>query len=640
VGTAGTMNLPALQAINSGTFSLGVGATFNAPNLVSLTNSTLAVNGSSTFLHGAMTSLDYSQISVTSGATFAPGSSLSSYRFDGYRGDWSGSYTILSADGTGSLLDLSGLSTFNGASYSNGTSYTYSVSASNNGVVDLSNVTTFIGAQSDEWLKLSVSDGGTIKLNSLTQTTGRVWFDANTGGNLYMPSLNLSSSNSGIKFVIGPGGKMTLGSVTLDGTTSLPTLTDSTSSLTVKNLWIRSTGSLSMPTTATLGVNGNFVHDLTDETKLSVNNGTFQFSGGGIQYLELAGLDMGAADPGNNGNFGFGQMAVGLNTQTSVVELTDSINNGNRVGGGATPEALYLFGLGGPNGLVLKNGSTLVLHNYNVYSMQGGSWVSLQSLFGSQNFIPYNGGFLSRNLADLPGEWNVNSSGVWSHDANWKLILPSGVGVTAVFGEKITAPRTVTVDMSVNLGAMVFDNANAYAIVGSMPINLATNGGNATIRVDNTNGNGSHTIATRLNLFDDLNLINNSTGTLTLSGTINPQNHNITKLGIGPIVIEQSIITTGDLLLDQGSLQLLGANCSFGNIGPSNSPMESFVPSGRGDLIVGDATHNTTLTTKSIRINSLTIGTPTGSQAVPEPSVIMLLCIGILGVFGYVRCRN
>jgi len=241
-----------------------------------------------------------------------------------------------------------------------------------------------------------------------------------------------------------------------------------------------------------------FAHELTDETKLSAQSGVFQFSGGGIQHLELAGLDAGAVDPGNNGNFGFGQLVVGRNDQMSVVEVADIVDNGNRTGGNS--EALYLFGLGGPNGLVLNNGSTFVLHNYNVYSMQGGSWVSLQSLFGSQSFIPYGGGFLSRNLVDLPGEWNVDASGNWSRDVKWKLILPSGVGVTAVFGGKITAPRTVTVDMSVNLGAMVFDNANPYTIAGSMPINLATTGGNATIRVDTTNGNGSHTIAARLNL--------------------------------------------------------------------------------------------------------------------------------------------
>jgi len=76
-----------------------------------------------------------------------------SYRFDGDRGNWSGSSTILSADGTGSLLNLSGLSTFNGAAYSNGGVYAYSVSASNNGVVDLSKVTTLTGAQSDDWLQ-------------------------------------------------------------------------------------------------------------------------------------------------------------------------------------------------------------------------------------------------------------------------------------------------------------------------------------------------------------------------------------------------------------------------------------------------------------------------------------------------------
>jgi len=79
-----------------------------------------------------------------------------------------------------------------------------------------------------------------------------------------------------------------------------------------------------------------FAHELTDETKLSAQSGVFQFSGGGIQHLELAGLDAGAVDPGNNGNFGFGQLVVGRNDQMSVVEVADIVDNGNRTGGNAT----------------------------------------------------------------------------------------------------------------------------------------------------------------------------------------------------------------------------------------------------------------------------------------------------------------
>jgi len=145
---------------------------------------------------------------------------------------------------------------------------------------------------------------------------------------------------------------------------------------------------------------------------------------------------------------------------------------------------------------------------------------------------------------------------------------------------------------------------------------------------------------------------------LTLSGTINPQDHTITKSGVGPVVIEQSINTTGDLLLDQGSVQLLGENASFGNIAPSNSLLMSFVPSGGGDVIVGDATHNATLTANSIDVNSLTIGagstvtinavsggpTTTGGAGnvsqVPEPGTWVLLAAGAACLLSLLRPRR
>ena len=108
------------------------------------------------------------------------------------------------------------------------------------------------------------------------------------------------------------------------------------------------------------------------------------------QFLEVSGLDLGAIDPANNGNFGFGQLVVGDIAQATVVELIDVLDNANR----QSPEALYLFGLGGPDGLHVLGGSTLVMNHINVYAFIGGQLTHLNALFGSDLTIPFDQGFL------------------------------------------------------------------------------------------------------------------------------------------------------------------------------------------------------------------------------------------------------
>ena len=66
--------------------------------------------------------------------------------------DYRSDTTLLSADGVGSVLDLSGVGTFTSASYgyrNSSTGWNYDVSATNGGVIDLSGVTTVTGTESE-----------------------------------------------------------------------------------------------------------------------------------------------------------------------------------------------------------------------------------------------------------------------------------------------------------------------------------------------------------------------------------------------------------------------------------------------------------------------------------------------------------
>ena len=94
------------------------------------------------------------------------------------------------------------------------------------------------------------------------------------------------------------------------------------------------------------------------------------------------------------GNFGFGQLAVGNTNRQSIVRLVDTLNNGGR-GAAGEPESLYLYGLGG-QGLRLFSGSRLLLGNINCYALVNGRSVNLRSLIpAGTNSVAFDGGFIA-----------------------------------------------------------------------------------------------------------------------------------------------------------------------------------------------------------------------------------------------------
>ena len=152
--------------------------------------------------------LNFSFLKVSGGADLALDHAMS-YRFDGDRGNYSGSYTILSADRD--RFDARPIQRHyvqRRQHTLNGGSYTYSVVAANGGVVDLSEVTTLTGAASDDWLRLRATPGGTILLGKVPQTTGRVWFDIDDTGTLDLAALQAVAG--GGQFTLGTGATLAL----------------------------------------------------------------------------------------------------------------------------------------------------------------------------------------------------------------------------------------------------------------------------------------------------------------------------------------------------------------------------------------------------------------------------------------------
>ncbi len=139
--------------------------------------------------------------------------------------------------------------------------------------------------------------------------------------------------------------------------------------------------------------------------------------------------------------------------------------------------------------------------------------------------------------------WGVDSDGNSSLGSNWLGgVAPGGIGDTATFSTIITAPRTVTLDVDTTVGTLKFDSPISYLISGTHTLNLQASGATpAAINVSNVHGNGAHTISAPVALASDLNIVQNSSGALRLSGPLNDSAaHTITKSGTGTVEIAGS----------------------------------------------------------------------------------------------------
>ena len=139
--------------------------------------------------------------------------------------------------------------------------------------------------------------------------------------------------------------------------------------------------------------------------------------------------------------------------------------------------------------------------------------------------------------------WGVDSDGNSSLGSNWiGGVAPGGVGDTATFSTIITAPRTVTLDADTTVGTLKFDSPNNYTIAGPHTLTLqAAGAASAAINVSGVHGNGAHTISAPITLASDLNIVQNSSGTLRLTGPLNDSAaHAITKSGSGTAEISGS----------------------------------------------------------------------------------------------------
>ena len=218
----GTLNLPLLPSLSDSAVVIDDGETLNTPLLTEFTNSTLIMDGTANFQRSVFTDVDHSRFILSGGAVFALPASLTNYDSSGGMGT-NEQRAVFSADGVGTLLDLSSLETMN-SDFSGLGGLLQLVSASDGGTVDLSGMQTINGGGSGVNgggpLEFRAESGSSIDLSSLTTVTGTgagVFFNAS--GSLSLGVGTTSVTNARVETAV--GGSITVGTLELSTDSSM-----------------------------------------------------------------------------------------------------------------------------------------------------------------------------------------------------------------------------------------------------------------------------------------------------------------------------------------------------------------------------------------------------------------------------------
>ncbi|HKD36448.1 MAG TPA: aspartyl protease family protein, partial [Pirellulales bacterium] len=205
----------------------------------------------------------------------------------------------------------------------------------------------------------------------------------------------------------------------------------------------------------------------------------------------------------------------------------------------------------------------------------GGTGYLSQVQFDFRNAANMTGDMLldvdpSHDIVNSPNNsapWDFNGSGNFSDLTKWySLVLPTGAGTTATFGNGIlntvNAPTiTVTVDSAVVVGSLVFNNTqgSGYVLasdgIAGHGITLDNGGAGATVSVA-PGVTAVQQIQTSLTMADDTTFDIATGGSLRVSGGIGETggSHSITLISGGTLIIDGPSTYTGSTTVSNGTL--------------------------------------------------------------------------------------
>ena len=223
--------------------------------------------------------------------------------------------------------------------------------------------------------------------------------------------------------------------------------------------------------------------------------------------------------------------------------------------------------------------------------------------------------------------WNVDANGSWETSSNWNPASPpDGAGEVVLLDKSLTAGRTITLGSNKTIGNLQITgggSGNDYTLTGATII-MDVSSGNAVI---SSTGSNASTIASNLSLSDSLNVINDSSGTLLLSGVISGSQA-VHLNGSGNVKLTANNTYSGNTFLNNGTLTLTGQvlgnidvdyggmiaggngtnAVSTGDINLLNAKVSPGEGNGAGQIKFGDATSDSASWTEGTYVWNVSSG--------------------------------
>jgi hypothetical protein len=344
----------------------------------------------------------------------------------------------------------------------------------------------------------------------------------------------------------------------------------------------------------------NNVVNLNGNTLSKISNGTVSIN-----------------DTVNTGAGGSVAVAEGVvnGTGTVIGQLT---NAGGAVAPGLSPGKLSVVGdyLQTAGSLQIEIDGTTAESQHDVLDVTGDLTISGGAIDVALGYVPASGdsfdilnfasGDLSAatlNLAALPVDlawdrsqleatgtlsvvpilptmqWVPDAAGDWNSPTNWTPLigegtLPNSNVEVAVFGDAITAPRTVFTDTGVTVKGITFDNANDHIIAGAGAVTLESDTGTSTVKVLQ----GSPQFQAVVNLANATDVEVADGATLSFNNVLNLDGNTITKNGPGAVLVNNNLNTGGGTILAVAG-EVSGSGTVAGDlvnqsatVAPGNSP--------------------------------------------------------------------
>ena len=289
--------------------------------------------------------------------------------------------------------------------------------------------------------------------------------------------------------------------------------------------WAKREGSIPNPVTAFAGAQGTSLNPIFE-----VNHGTFSSVTGGYVYRgPIADLQ---------GKYIFGDFNSGKVYALNFDRNTDPTTfNGSTAGVTGVTDITTLI-----NSLIAANGGGGPITGLVSFGEDAHANLYLVSIGTGNIFNPALGTGSVFALNPLPESsiytWAADANGGLPLATNWQYenAPPSVAGPTALFGNAITASRTITLTAGQTLGSVKFDSAFAYTLSGTGTLTLDRASLSPTIQVVQ----GNHTI--------DAPVVFNKSGTLDVAnGTSLTLSNTLTTAGVGLIKIGNGSATTRGL---------------------------------------------------------------------------------------------